>query len=99
VGIAEAHAVCFSAGLARNGLRPVAAVYSTFLQRAYDQIMQDVALQGLPVVLAVDRAGIVGEDGATHQGIFDISFLRTVPAWLLWLLRTARSWRACWSSP
>jgi len=79
VGIAEGHAVCFSAGLAKNGLKPVIAVYSTFLQRAYDQIMQDVALQNLPVVFAIDRAGIVGEDGVTHQGIFDIGFLRTIP--------------------
>jgi len=79
VGIAEGHAVTFAAGLAREGLRPVVAVYSTFLQRAYDQIIEDVALQNLPVIFAVDRAGIVGEDGATHQGIFDISFLRTVP--------------------
>lgn len=79
VGIAEGHAVCFAAGLARGGLRPVAAIYSTFLQRAYDQIIEDVALQNLPVVLAVDRAGIVGEDGLTHQGLFDIIFLRSVP--------------------
>jgi len=79
VGIAEAHAICFSAGLARNGLKPVVAIYSTFLQRAYDQIIEDVALQDLQVVLAVDRAGIVGEDGVTHQGIFDISFLRSIP--------------------
>jgi len=79
VGIAEAHAVSFSAGLAKEGLRPVVALYSTFLQRAYDQIIEDVALQNLPVVFAVDRAGIVGEDGVTHQGIFDISFLRTIP--------------------
>ncbi|MFA5437401.1 MAG: 1-deoxy-D-xylulose-5-phosphate synthase [Candidatus Omnitrophota bacterium] len=79
VGIAEGHAVTFSAGLARGGLKPVVAVYSTFLQRAYDQIIEDVALQNLPVVFCVDRAGIVGEDGVTHQGIFDISFLNTVP--------------------
>jgi len=79
VGIAEAHAVCFAAGLARGGLKPVVSVYSTFLQRAYDQILEDVALQNLPVVFCVDRAGIVGEDGVTHQGIFDISFLNTVP--------------------
>ncbi len=79
VGIAEAHAVCFSAGLAKGGLKPVIAVYSTFLQRAYDQIIEDVALQNLPVIFCIDRAGIVGEDGATHQGIFDISFLNTVP--------------------
>ncbi|MDD3274606.1 MAG: 1-deoxy-D-xylulose-5-phosphate synthase [Candidatus Omnitrophica bacterium] len=78
-GIAEAHAVCFAAGLARQGLKPVVAVYSTFLQRAYDQIIQEVSLQGLPVVLAVDRAGITGEDGVTHQGLFDIAYLKTVP--------------------
>ncbi len=79
VGIAEAHAVTFSAGLARGGLIPVFAVYSTFLQRAYDQLIHDVALQKLKVILAIDRAGIIGEDGRTHQGIYDIAFLRTVP--------------------
>ncbi len=79
VGIAEGHAVSFSAGLAKAGLKPVVAIYSTFLQRAYDQIIEDVALQNLPVVFCVDRAGIVGEDGVTHQGIFDLSFLNTVP--------------------
>ncbi|MFH1198818.1 MAG: transketolase C-terminal domain-containing protein, partial [Candidatus Omnitrophota bacterium] len=79
VGIAEGHAVCFASGLARQGLKPVVAIYSTFLQRAYDQIIEDVALQETAVVFAVDRAGIVGEDGVTHQGIFDISFLRSVP--------------------
>lgn len=79
VGIAEAHALCFSAGLAKAGLKPLVAVYSTFLQRAYDQIIEDVALQDLAVVLAIDRAGIVGEDGVTHQGIFDIAFLRSIP--------------------
>ena len=79
VGIAEEHAVGFAAGLARGGVRPVVAIYSTFLQRAYDQIMEEVSLQNLPVVFAIDRAGIVGEDGATHQGIFDVSFLRTIP--------------------
>ena len=79
VGIAEAHAVCFAAGLAKGGLKPVVVVYSTFLQRAYDQIIEDVALQNLPVIFCLDRAGIVGEDGATHQGIFDISFLNTIP--------------------
>ncbi len=78
-GIAEGHAVCFASGLARQGLKPVVAIYSTFLQRAYDQIIEDVALQDTAVVFAVDRAGIVGEDGVTHQGIFDISFLRSVP--------------------
>lgn len=79
VGIAEAHAVCFASGLARAGLKPVVAVYSTFLQRAYDQIIEDVALQNTPVVFAVDRAGIVGEDGMTHQGIFDLTYLRNIP--------------------
>lgn len=79
VGIAEPHAVTFSAGLASQGLRPVVAIYSTFLQRAYDQILHDVCLQNLPVIFAIDRAGIVGEDGPTHQGLFDISFLRHIP--------------------
>lgn len=79
VGIAEAHAVCFAAGLAAGGLKPVVAIYSTFLQRAFDQIIEDVCLQNLPVVMCVDRAGIVGEDGVTHQGIFDLSFLRGLP--------------------
>lgn len=79
VGIAEQHAVTFAAGLAAGGLRPVVAVYSTFLQRAYDQIVHDVCLQNLPVVFAIDRAGLVGEDGPTHHGIFDISFLRHIP--------------------
>jgi len=79
VGIAEEHAVCFAAGLARGGLIPVVAVYSTFLQRAYDQIIEEIALQELPVVLAIDRAGIVGADGVTHQGIFDICYLRHMP--------------------
>lgn len=79
VGIAEGHAVCFAAGLAKEGAIPVVAVYSTFLQRAYDQIIEEVALQNLPVIFAIDRAGIVGEDGVTHQGIFDIAFLRHIP--------------------
>jgi 1-deoxy-D-xylulose-5-phosphate synthase len=79
VGIAEGHAVCFASGLARGGLRPVVAVYSTFLQRAYDQIIEDLALQKAAVVLAVDRSGIVGEDGATHQGVFDMVYLRNIP--------------------
>ena len=83
VGIAEGHAVCFASGLAKLGFKPVVAVYSTFLQRAYDQLIEDVALQNLGVVLAIDRAGIVGEDGVTHQGIFDIAFLRTVPNLIL----------------
>jgi 1-deoxy-D-xylulose-5-phosphate synthase len=79
VGIAEEHAVCFAAGLARQGRKPVVAIYSTFLQRAYDQIIEEVALQELPVIFILDRAGIVGEDGATHQGIFDLAFLRNIP--------------------
>jgi 1-deoxy-D-xylulose-5-phosphate synthase len=79
VGIAEPHAVTFAAGIASQGLKPVVAIYSTFIQRAYDEIIHDVCLQNLPVVFAIDRAGIVGEDGATHQGLFDISFLRHIP--------------------
>lgn len=79
VGIAEEHAVTFAAGLAAAGLRPVVALYSTFLQRAYDQVVHDVCLQNLPVVFAVDRAGIVGEDGPTHHGAFDLSYLRHIP--------------------
>jgi 1-deoxy-D-xylulose-5-phosphate synthase len=79
VGIAEAHAVCFAAGLSKQGLKPVVAIYSTFLQRAYDQIIEAIALQKLAVVLAIDRAGIVGEDGVTHQGIFDLAYLRHLP--------------------
>ncbi|HZN96091.1 MAG TPA: 1-deoxy-D-xylulose-5-phosphate synthase [Myxococcales bacterium] len=83
VGIAEQHAVTFGAGLARAGMRPVCCLYSTFLQRAYDQVVHDVCVQGLPVVLAVDRAGLVGADGATHQGAYDVSFLRPLPGMLL----------------
>ncbi len=79
VGIAEQHAVTFAAGLALEGLKPVVAIYSTFLQRAYDQILHDVCLESLPVTFAVDRGGIVGEDGATHQGLFDLSYLRSLP--------------------
>lgn len=79
VGIAEQHGITFAAGLATQGFRPVCAIYSTFMQRAYDQILHDVCLQELPVVLALDRAGIVGADGATHQGLFDISYLRSIP--------------------
>jgi len=79
VGIAEQHAVTFSAALACGGMKPVVAIYSTFLQRAFDQLIHDVCLQNLPVLFAIDRAGIVGEDGPTHQGVFDISFLRLVP--------------------
>jgi len=102
VGIAEQHAVTFAAGLARAGYRPVCAIYSTFLQRAFDQIIDDVCLQNLPVVFAIDRAGIVGEDGATHQGMFDLSYLRLIPNIavmapkdeneLVHMLNTALSW-------
>ena len=83
VGIAEEHAVSMAGGLAKQGMVPVAALYSTFLQRAYDQIMQDVAMLHLHVILAVDRAGLVGDDGATHHGVFDVGFLRQVPGMLI----------------
>ena len=79
VGIAEEHAMTFAAGLAAGGMKPVFAVYSSFLQRAYDQTLHDVCLQNLPVVIAVDRAGLVGSDGETHQGVFDLSYLSTIP--------------------
>ena len=79
VGIAEQHAVTFAAGLACDGMKPVVAIYSTFLQRGYDQLIHDVALQNLPVVFALDRAGLVGADGATHAGAYDIAFLRCIP--------------------
>ncbi len=79
VGIAEEHAVTFAAGLAVSGVRPVAALYSSFLQRGYDQIIHDVALQKLPVIFCLDRAGIVGDDGPTHHGVFDLAYMRTVP--------------------
>ena len=79
VGIAEEHAVTMAAGMATEGLRPIVAIYSTFLQRAYDPIVHDVALQNLPVILAMDRGGIVGDDGATHNGVFDFSYLRHIP--------------------
>jgi len=79
VGIAEAHATCFAGGLAAEGIRPYAAIYSTFLQRAYDQVIHDLAIQNLPVVICMDRAGLVGDDGPTHHGVFDIAYLSTVP--------------------
>jgi 1-deoxy-D-xylulose-5-phosphate synthase len=79
IGIAEQHAVTFAAGLALEGMKPVVAIYSTFLQRAYDQVLQDVCMQNLPVVFALDRGGIVGEDGPTHHGLFDFSYLRHIP--------------------
>lgn len=83
VGIAEQHAVTFAAGLATEGYKPVVTVYSTFLQRAYDQVIQDVCLQNLPVVFAMDRGGLVGDDGPTHHGVFDLSFLRHIPNMVL----------------
>ncbi|NOZ85484.1 MAG: 1-deoxy-D-xylulose-5-phosphate synthase [Deltaproteobacteria bacterium] len=79
VGIAEQHGLVFAAGLAIEGFKPVVAIYSTFMQRAYDQVIHDVCLQDLPVVLAMDRAGLVGEDGPTHHGVFDLSYLRSIP--------------------
>jgi 1-deoxy-D-xylulose-5-phosphate synthase len=79
VGIAEQHAVTLAAGMATQGLIPFCTIYSTFLQRAYDQIIHDVAIQNLPVIFCIDRAGLVGEDGATHHGVFDIAYLRCIP--------------------
>jgi 1-deoxy-D-xylulose-5-phosphate synthase len=79
VGMAEEHAVTYAAALAAAGLKPVVAIYSTFMQRAYDQVLHDVCLQNLPVVFGLDRAGLVGDDGPTHHGVFDLSFLRTIP--------------------
>ena len=83
VGIAEEHAVAMSAGMTKQGLKPVCALYSTFLQRSYDQLIHDVAIDRIPLVLAIDRAGIVGEDGATHNGVFDVGFLRQIPGMTL----------------
>ena len=83
VGIAEQHAVTFSAGLATEGYKPYAAIYSTFLQRAYDQVVHDVAIQSLPVRFAIDRAGLVGADGSTHAGSFDITYLSTLPNFIV----------------
>ncbi len=95
VGIAESHAVCFAAGLARKGLKPVVAIYSTFLQRAYDQIIECASLQGLGVVFALDRAGIVGEDGPTHQGVFDIAYLRNIPNLVVMAPKDGAETEAC----
>ena len=83
VGIAEQHAVTFAAGLATEGYKPYAAIYSTFLQRAYDQVVHDVAIQSLPVRFAIDRAGLVGADGPTHAGSFDITYLSTLPNFIV----------------
>ncbi len=88
-GITEQHAVAMSAGMAKSGLRPVAAIYSTFLQRGYDQVFQEVALQNLPVLFCLDRAGLVGQDGPTHNGVFDIAYLRTLPNFTLCAPRDA----------
>jgi 1-deoxy-D-xylulose-5-phosphate synthase len=79
VGIAESHGITFACGLATEGIHPVAAIYSTFMQRAYDQVMHDLCLQKLPVTIAMDRAGLVGEDGPTHHGLFDLAYLRHLP--------------------
>lgn len=79
MGIAEQHAVTSAAGMAAAGLKPVVAVYSSFLQRGFDQVLHDVCIQNLPVVFALDRAGLVGSDGETHQGIFDLSYLSCIP--------------------
>jgi len=93
VGIAESHAVTFAAGLALKGLRPVVALYSTFLQRAFDQIVHDVALDNLPVVFCIDRAGLVGDDGPTHHGAFDLSFLRIIPGIVIMAPRDEEQFR------
>lgn len=93
VGIAEPHAVTMAAGLASGGLRPVVAIYSTFLQRAYDQILHDVCLQNLPVIFALDRAGVVGEDGPTHHGLYDLAYLRHIPGLALMAPKDERELR------
>lgn len=93
VGIAEQHAVTMAAGLAAGGMRPVAAIYSTFLQRAYDQLLHDVCLQKLPVIFGVDRAGLVGDDGETHQGVYDIAYLLTLPGMSIMSPSTKRELR------
>ncbi len=95
VGIAEGHAVTFAAGLASQGYRPVAAIYSSFLQRAYDHVIHDVALQKLPVIFAIDRAGLVGDDGPTHHGVFDIAFLRSIPDLVVMAPRDEEELRHC----
>jgi 1-deoxy-D-xylulose-5-phosphate synthase len=93
IGIAEQHAVTFAAGLALEGMKPVVAIYSTFLQRAYDQVLQDVCLQNLPVVFALDRGGIVGEDGPTHHGLFDFSYLRHIPNLIVMVPKDEKEFR------
>ncbi len=93
VGICEQHAVAMAAGMAKGGLRPVCALYSTFLQRAYDQVFQEVALQSLPVIFCMDRAGLVGQDGPTHNGVFDLAYLRTLPSFVIGAPRDASDMR------
>lgn len=93
VGIAEGHAITFAAGLATQGFRPVAAIYSSFLQRAFDSVIHDIALQKLPVIIALDRAGLVGDDGPTHHGVFDLSYLRIIPNLVLMVPRDERELR------
>ena len=99
VGIAEAHAVTSAAGMAAAGLRPVVAVYSSFLQRGYDQILHDVCIQNLPVLFAVDRAGLVGSDGETHQGIFDYSYLTSIPNMSVAAPKISGNCGLCWILP
>ena len=94
VGIAEAHAIIFAAGMAKQGLRPVTAIYSTFLQRAFDQLLHDAALQNLPLTVAVDRAGFAGADGATHHGLYDLAFCAAIPNTVVWSPATADDLRA-----
>lgn len=93
VGISEGHAVTFAAGMAKDGLLPYVAIYSSFLQRGYDQIIHDIAIQHLPVVLCIDRAGLVGEDGVTHHGTFDLAYLRPVPGITIGAPRDERTLR------
>ena len=97
VGIAEEHAVTFAGALAADGIKPVVAIYSTFLQRAYDQIIHDVCLGGVHVVFAVDRGGIVGSDGETHQGIFDISYLTSIPNLTVMARKMRMSLKICFA--
>ena len=99
VGIAEQHAVTFAAGLASEGMKPFCAIYSTFLQRAYDQVVHDVAIQSLPVRFAIDRAGLVGADGATHAGSFDLAYLGCLPGIVLMAPATRRNWCTWWRPP
>ena len=93
VGIAEQHGVTFAAGMATEGFRPVVAIYSTFLQRAFDQIIHDVCIEALPVIFALDRGGIVGEDGPTHHGLFDLSYLRLIPNFVVMAPRDENEFR------